>query len=99
MAQSTFSIRMDETIKQQFDQLCAEFGMTASTAFNIFARTVVRERKIPFEISAPQKTVSLEDGEKAFMMLREAARKNGLQEMTLEEIEKEIQLVRSKREK
>ena len=28
--------------------------MTASTAFNVFARAVVRERKIPFEIVAQE---------------------------------------------
>ena len=58
MAQATFSIRMDESLKNQFDNLCKEFGMNASTAFNIFARAVVRERKIPFEISA-QSSISL----------------------------------------
>ena len=52
MGQSTISVRLDDTIKKQFDSLCAEFGMSASTAFNIYARTVVRLRKIPFEISA-----------------------------------------------
>ncbi len=42
MAQATFSVRMDEVLKQQFDALCADFGMSATTAFNIFARAVVR---------------------------------------------------------
>ena len=37
MAQATFSIRTDENLKRQFDALCSEFGMTASTAFNVFA--------------------------------------------------------------
>ena len=32
MSQSTFSIRMDEDLKKQFDFLCSEFGMTASTS-------------------------------------------------------------------
>lgn len=50
MAQATFSVRMDEVLKKQFDELCREFGMNASTAINIFARAVVRERGIPFEI-------------------------------------------------
>ena len=67
MAQATFSIRMDESLKNQFDNLCKEFGMNASTAFNIFARAVVRERKIPFEISA-QSSISLEDGRAALML-------------------------------
>ena len=52
MGQSTITVRLDDTIKKQFDNLCAEFGMSASTAFNIYARTVVRQRKIPFEITA-----------------------------------------------
>ena len=52
MGQSTISVRLDDTIKRQFDSLCAEFGMSASTAFNIYARTVARQRKIPFEITA-----------------------------------------------
>ncbi|MCM1106513.1 MAG: type II toxin-antitoxin system RelB/DinJ family antitoxin [Blautia sp.] len=52
MGHSTISVRLDDNIKQQFDNLCAEFGMSASTAFNIYARTVVRQRKIPFEITA-----------------------------------------------
>ena len=55
MAQITFGIRMDEDLMRQFDDLCAEFGMSANTAFNVFARTVVRERKIPFEIRASEK--------------------------------------------
>lgn len=52
MAQATFSVRMDENLKRQFDALCADFGMNATTAFNIFARAVVRERRIPFEIAS-----------------------------------------------
>ncbi|MFP3041798.1 type II toxin-antitoxin system RelB/DinJ family antitoxin [Treponema primitia] len=53
MAQSMLSIRIDEGLKKQFDSLCSEFGMTATTAITVFAKTVVRERKIPFEIAAP----------------------------------------------
>ncbi len=51
MAQQTFSIRMDEKLKKEFDSLVEEMGMNATTAFNIFARAVVREKKIPFEIN------------------------------------------------
>ncbi len=42
---------MDETPKQQFDYLCGELGLTMTTAFNIFAKTMVRQQKIPFEVS------------------------------------------------
>ncbi len=54
MAQATFSVRMDEALKKQFDGLCQEFGMNTTTAINVFARAVVRQRRIPFEISSPE---------------------------------------------
>lgn len=93
MAQATFSVRMDEALKNQFDALCKEFGMNTSTAINIFAHTVVRERKIPFEITAPSK-ITLEEGRAAFLNLRQSAKENDLQDMTLDEINAEIQLAR-----
>ncbi|MEI7885704.1 MAG: type II toxin-antitoxin system RelB/DinJ family antitoxin [Clostridia bacterium] len=51
MAQTTLSIRMDENVKKQFDAFCSEVGMNTSVAINIFAKAVLRERKIPFEIA------------------------------------------------
>lgn len=51
MAQTNVNIRMDEGLKQQFDLLCNELGMNMSTAFNIFAKTMVRQQRIPFEVS------------------------------------------------
>jgi len=51
MAQTTINIRMDEDLKKQAEYLFSEFGMNMTTAFTIFAKAVVRERRIPFEIS------------------------------------------------
>lgn len=39
MAQGNIQRRMDESFKD-FDELSGEFGMTATTAFNVFARAV-----------------------------------------------------------
>ena len=52
MAQTTVSIRMDEDLKKQFEAFCSDVGMNMTTAFCVFAKAAVRERKIPFEISA-----------------------------------------------
>ena len=93
MAQATFSVRMDENLKRQFDALCADFGMNATTAFNIFARAVVRERRIPFSIQASDEAKRT-DGVKAFMALRAEAKENGIQDMPLEEINEEIRRAR-----
>ena len=97
MAQATFSIRMDADLKKEFDELCAEFGMSASTAFTIFAKKVVREKRIPFEITSQDSEITLARGIEALRLLREGAKKNGLQDMTLEEINIEIQKVREAR--
>ena len=51
MAQTNINIRMDENLKKQFELFCNELGLTMTTAFNIFAKTVVRQQKIPFELS------------------------------------------------
>jgi len=52
MAQTTLNVRMDENVKKQFDAFCADVGMNASVAVNLFVKAVLRERRIPFEIAA-----------------------------------------------
>ncbi|MBR4256666.1 MAG: type II toxin-antitoxin system RelB/DinJ family antitoxin [Clostridia bacterium] len=51
MAQTNVNIRMDEATKIAFDKFCEEIGLSVSAAFNIFAKTVVREQRIPFELT------------------------------------------------
>ena len=51
MGQTTLSVRMDEEIKKKFDIFCADVGMNATVAVNMFARAVLREKRIPFEIA------------------------------------------------
>ena len=51
MAQTNINIRMEENLKKEFDKFCSAVGMTMTTAFCIFAKKVVMEQKIPFEIS------------------------------------------------
>lgn len=51
MAQTLVNVRMDEDIKKSMEETCKELGITMSTAFNIFARKMVREKRIPFEVS------------------------------------------------
>lgn len=43
---------MDEDLKKQFDAFCSDVGMNMTTAFCIFAKTVVKQHRIPFEISS-----------------------------------------------
>lgn len=52
MAQTTLSVRMDADVKSQLDALCADVGMTTSTAINMFAKAFIRERRLPFDVVA-----------------------------------------------
>ena len=51
MAQTNISIRMDENLKREYEGILSELGLNLTTALNVFARAVVRERRIPFEIA------------------------------------------------
>lgn len=51
MAQTLINFRIDETTKKQLEEICSELGITMSTAFNIFAKKVIREKRIPFDVS------------------------------------------------
>lgn len=50
MALSTLTARVDENDKVDFDTFCSSVGLTASAAINIYVKTVLREKRIPFEI-------------------------------------------------
>ena len=54
MAQTTMTFRVDDSLKKDFDKLCDEFGLSNTAALTIFMKTMVRERRIPFEIRTEQ---------------------------------------------
>lgn len=92
------SIRVDSNLKQRFDVLCDEFGISNTSALTLFIKAVVRERRIPFEIRA----ISLEDSRKqallAFDILRAEAAESGVQGLSLDEINAIINEVRNGKE-
>lgn len=45
------SIKMDDITKTKFSEFCESVGLTTSAAINMFAKRVVRDNKIPFEIT------------------------------------------------
>ena len=46
------TMRADPAIKVVFEQICSDIGLSVNAALNIFMKRVVRDRKIPFELSA-----------------------------------------------
>lgn len=54
---TNMTFRMDSQTKAQMTEICAQLGMTPSTAFNIFANAFVRSGGMPFDVKldAPTK--------------------------------------------
>lgn len=50
MAKSTLKVRMDAELLRELEDFCADVGMSVSTLITVFARRVVKDQKLPFEI-------------------------------------------------
>ena len=46
------NFRMDAELKRNMEEICEEIGISLSTAFTIYAKAMIRERRIPFELRA-----------------------------------------------
>ena len=91
MVQSTFSIRLDEEVKNDMNSMCESIGMSMSTAFNIFARAFVRNRGFPFEVKLDDSG----DPWDGFLEARRALKERYPEEPEMEEIDAEVKTVRS----
>ena len=97
MEQAVISFRADRNLKKKFDSLCEDFGLSASSAFNIFMKTVVRERRIPFSIRASSEKELRQDALAAFDAMRDAIKGSEIAEFSLEDINEEIKSSRNER--
>ena len=57
---TNMTFRMDSQARARMTEICAQLGMTASTAFNIFANDFVRANGMPFavKLDSPSPTVT-----------------------------------------
>lgn len=51
MAQGIVSVRMDEALKQDFDSICQDLGISMTTAITMLAKKMTREKRLPFDVS------------------------------------------------
>lgn len=59
MATTTVQIRMDTELKRETEELLHEMGLNMTTAMNIYAKAIVKRKRIPFAITASEN--ALED--------------------------------------
>ena len=48
---ANITFRIDSDVKAEMSAICAQLGMTTSTAFNIFAKAFVRTKGMPFAVT------------------------------------------------
>lgn len=84
---TTVSLRFDDEMKKQLDEMCDEMGMNLTTFFTIYAKKALRDRRIPFDITASSDPFYSDSN---MAQLRKASQqiKNGqVIEKTMEELE------------
>jgi len=105
MAQTAFSVRMEDTLKRDFSAFCENVGMNMSTAIVVFAKTVVRERQFPFLIT--EKAASDRGNQSddvasqariAVERMRRRVEELNVEEPTLDEVNAFISSVRAQRQ-
>lgn len=61
MAGINVTIRIDEDLKKQADELFDELGLSFSGAVNVFVRQALREDGLPFEIKRDKRSAREQD--------------------------------------
>lgn len=91
---SKVTMRIDDKLKKDAEELFDELGMNMTTAFTVFIKKAVREQRIPFEISADYpNAVTRSAFEETERILKDPNRKtyNSAEEMIGDILKDEVQ--------
>ena len=58
MSTVSVNLRMDSEIKNQLEDFCKDVGLSMSAVFTIYAKKIIAENKIPFEITGSKDIVA-----------------------------------------
>ncbi len=97
MATTLVQVRVDDDLKNQATAVYDALGIDLSTAVRMFLKRSIMVNGIPFNMTLPQNDFKAERAVRALQELSDAAVENGTSEMTLEEINAEIDAVRMKK--
>jgi DNA-damage-inducible protein J len=97
MSTSLLQVRVEDSLKDEANKIFEGLGIDMSTAVRIFLKRSVVENGIPFKMTLPKNVYNAERGYRAVVEIEEASEKNGLSDMSLEEINDEIAASRRER--
>ena len=84
---ATVSIRLDDQEKSQLETLVGNMGLNLSTFFQIYAKRVLHDRKIPFELTALDEPFYSESNMKQLIRADEQAKNGQVIRNTMAELE------------
>ena len=94
MSTSLVQVRVDEKLKDEVSKIYENFGIDLPTAIRIFFKKSVSVKGLPFDLRNTDYTET-KSRWGIYEQARESIQKNNIPEMTLEEINAEIEAVRS----
>ncbi len=97
MASTLVQIRVDEDLKNEATSIFEQLGLDLPTAFRIFLKKSVEERGIPFSMRVNSEKKALKQANNILKMANKEAKKNKIQNLTLDEINAEIRAYRKER--
>ena len=98
MATSLLQVRVEDSLKNEAAIVFENLGIDLSTAVRMFLKRAVMDNGIPFRMTLPKEPYRAERGYRAMQEISEAAERNGVSDMPLEEINAEIEASRAERD-
>ena len=95
MATSLIQVRIDNDLKVKANQIFSDLGLDISSAIRMFLKRSVLENGIPFSMVLPAEHNTLNlNSLQALDEISNSAKKSGVSDMSLDEINEEINLAR-----
>jgi DNA-damage-inducible protein J len=93
------TVRVDEDVKREFDLFCENVGISFTAALNMYIKTVLRTRQLPFIVTdiPTKQTQARQSLKQVLRLMQEDSVRNGTDKMTMEEIDAEIAAYRQEK--
>ena len=98
MATSLLQVRVDDSLKEDAARVFENLGIDTSTAIRMFLKRAVMDNGIPFRMTLPKEPYRADRGFRAIREISEASEKNGTADMSLDEINAEIEASREEKD-
>ena len=85
------TFRMDKDDKAKFESIINDMGLNLSSAFNVFAKAVIRENAIPFRLQGEGKIPN----EETKKVIENIEKGENLESFTLEQLRSEFEALKA----